>query len=99
MFPGIKSRGYKSDANGMMGSLSFSEESKVVMRHLFMKFPPGPDEHEQLKSNGCSKKTNKRWNNADSFFCKPSMVPDEIKKKVDALSFKITKNGQLAKVL
>lgn len=76
---------------------SFSEESKVVLQDIFMRYPPG-DDVDQTMTGQHDKHTHKSREFRHDIFCKPSMSKHEILKKVESLASRIEKSQNMRQV-
>ncbi|KAJ8429917.1 hypothetical protein Cgig2_025347 [Carnegiea gigantea] len=76
-----------------ISSLSFSEESKRVLLDLFMHYPPGEDEDQNLNKD--SGNGHKSRGKREDIFRMPVMNKAEISKKQELLASKVEKTPKL----
>lgn len=76
---------------------TFSEDSKVVLQEIFMRYPPG-DDMDQNMTGQHDKHSYKSRGLRDDIFCKPSMGKYEILKKVESLASRIEKSQNLRQI-
>ncbi|KAK6917992.1 Helicase, C-terminal [Dillenia turbinata] len=69
-------------------TLTFSEDTKVVLRDLFTRYPPGDEEVIEKPDEKLSGKTRKRVQK-DPLFCRPSMKKSEIERRVEEHSSRL----------
>ncbi|XP_058107059.1 DExH-box ATP-dependent RNA helicase DExH6 isoform X2 [Magnolia sinica] len=79
--------------------LTFSEETKDVLRDLFTNYPPDDGELNEETPMNYSGNDNKGQGKQDSSFCRPSMGKAEIAKKVDLLASRINEAPHLRKII
>lgn len=79
-----------------ISSLSFSEESKRVLLDLFMHYPPGEDEEQNLNKD--SGNGHKSRGKREDIFRKPVMNKAEILKKQELLASKVEKTPKLQEI-
>ncbi|KAF8408631.1 hypothetical protein HHK36_004694 [Tetracentron sinense] len=78
--------------------LTFSEETKEVLRNLFTSYPPDDREMSKDKIGNHSVKTNTIKRKKDDSFCRPSMNKAAIAKKVESLASRMNKAPNLRQI-